>query len=114
MRRISVLLIALVVVRGSLMAQGRAKPRITGLYSNMAFTPSGDLGGVLFFVSYGADSFYVNFQMAEGTPDAPLLISVQVKDSTISFAFPAGTKYSEGLRTFTRDRQSFGDSRQVR
>ncbi len=100
MKSIPIVLAALVVSGASFTPPRATRPRITGLYSSMAFTPSGDLGGVQLFITY-ADSFYVHFQMAEGTPDAPMLMNLQVRDSTISFVFPSGTKYATGLRNFT-------------
>jgi hypothetical protein len=100
MRSIPVLLVALMISSGSSLARRSVRPQITGLYSNMAFTSSGDLGGVQLFVTRADTSFYVQFQMAEGDTDVPILMSLQVQDSTISFAFPTDTKYSTGLRNF--------------
>jgi len=81
---------------------GQQRPQIAGLFSNMGVgAESGDVGGVELFITYGRDGFYALFQMAEGIPDVPVLVKLEVRDSTVTFTFPADSRYHEGLRTFT-------------
>jgi hypothetical protein len=83
-------------------SQAQSRPRLTGTYSSMSLhAETGDLAGVEMAVYFSREGFHVVVQLAEGSPDAPLLLPLEVRDSTIRFAFPAESKYASGLKTFS-------------
>ena len=101
MRSAIIVCASLLVIGMSPPLQAQSRPQIIGIFSNMGIgAESGDVGGVELDVTYGKGSFYVLFQMAEGTPDVPILMTLDAKDSTVSFSFPEESKYFAGLRTF--------------
>ena len=77
------------------------RPRVTGLYSNMRMSAeTGDLGGEQLYITSSRSGFYALFQMAEGSPDVPVLVPLVVEGAIIKFEFPSDSKYARGLRSF--------------
>ena len=97
----SLVVAVLVTVLASPPSQAQSGPEVTGLFSNMGIGSStGDVGGVELYITWGRDSFCGLFQMAEGVPDVPVFVKLEVQDSTIRFSFPADSRYAAGLQTF--------------
>ena len=72
-----------------------AKPRITGIYSNMRYIEdAGDVVGMEIFIVAGGDGYYATVQIAEGEPAPPVVVKLEVKDSDIEFTLPAASGLS--------------------
>jgi len=85
----------------STVGAAQSRPRLTGTYTSMKVSSeTGDVGGVLLSVYYGRAGFHAVMQWAEGVPDAPVLLPLEVRDSTISFTFPPNSEYGTGLKSF--------------
>jgi len=70
---------------------GNAQIRITGIYSNMAYSAQeGDVLGTEVFVVNTNQGYYVVFQSGEGEPTVPVVVPAEVSGSSIHFALPPG------------------------
>jgi hypothetical protein len=67
----------------------RPTPQITGIYSNMRYVErAGDVVGMEIFIVGGVDSYYATVQIAEGAPEPPVVVKLEVKGSSIAFTLP--------------------------
>ncbi len=67
----------------------RATLQITGIYSNMRYVErAGDVVGMEIFIVGGVDSYYATVQIAEGAPNPPVVVKVEVRGSSIEFILP--------------------------
>lgn len=63
--------------------------QITGMYSDLYHVPeAGDVVGLEIFVVYGGDCYYATVQIAEGVPEPPVLVKLQITGSSIEFSLP--------------------------
>jgi hypothetical protein len=77
-----------------------ATPQITGIYSNMRYVErAGDVVGMEIFIVGGVASYYATVQIAEGTPEPPVVVKVEVKSSTIEFTLPTDSGVNRGRFT---------------
>jgi hypothetical protein len=66
-----------------------AKLQITGMYSSMRYVQeAGDVVGMEVFIVAGGDGYYATIQLAEGVPDPPVVVKLEVKGSGIEFTLP--------------------------
>ena len=78
----------------------RATPQITGIYSNMRYVErAGDVVGMEIFIVGGVDSYYATVQIAEGAPEPPVVVKVEVKGSIIEFTLPNNSGANPGRFT---------------
>ena len=78
----------------------RAIPQITGIYSNMRYVErAGDVIGMEIFIVGGVDSYYATVQIAEGAPEPPVVVKVEVKGSRIEFTLPNNSGVNLGRFT---------------
>jgi len=62
------------------MPQGQ--PRVTGFFSNMEYIKeAGDVVGLEVWIVYARGSYWATVQVAEGEPDPPEVVPVQVSGS---------------------------------
>ncbi len=83
--------------------QQKAKQRVqvTGIFSDLRYSnESGDVIGLEIFIVYAGD-YYATIQVAEGFPEPPFVVKLQVKDSSIEFTLPEKTGSLSGLGKFT-------------
>ena len=65
-----------------------ASVQITGIYSNMRYVEeAGDVVGIEIFIVDGGHGYYATVQIAEGAPEPPIVVKVEVKGSMIEFIF---------------------------
>jgi hypothetical protein len=101
--------VILICIVGSLLissaAAAKRKParlRVTGIYSNMNYVEeAGDVVGMEVFIVDGGDGYYATVQIAEGAPDPPVLVKVEVKGTAIEFTLPGEAGASLGKFTGT-------------
>jgi hypothetical protein len=78
----------------------RAIPQITGIYSNMRYVErAGDVVGMEIFIVGGVDCYYATVQIAEGAPEPPVVVKVEVKGSSIEFRLPNNSGVNLGRFT---------------
>jgi hypothetical protein len=66
-----------------------AKPKLTGIYSDMAYNAEGgDVLGDEAFIVFSAKGYYVVFQGGEGEPYPPVVVPAQVDGTSIRFTLP--------------------------
>jgi hypothetical protein len=72
----------------------RLKPKTTGVFSNMEYhKDSGDVSGIEVFIVNTKHGYMATVQIAEGEPDAPILVPVTQSGDSLSFEVPsAGAK----------------------
>jgi hypothetical protein len=76
--------VLLVLSIGSSSAQ--QGPKVTGFFTNMHYVPAGgDVVGTEVWIVYARDHFYAAVQDAEGGPDPPVVVAVEVSGSRIKF-----------------------------
>ncbi|MBS1767026.1 MAG: hypothetical protein JST05_06440 [Acidobacteria bacterium] len=65
-----------------------SKVDVKGLYSDMTYVEeAGDVVGMEVFIVYG-HGFYAMVQEAEGEPNSPVIVPVQVDGTSIRFTLP--------------------------
>ena len=70
-------------VSGSIAQQGPQVPRVTGFFSDMTYIrKAGDVVGTEVWIVYARGGYYASVQIAEGEPDPPYLVPVEVSGST--------------------------------
>lgn len=73
----------LVVVSSSIAQQRPQVPRVTGFFSDMSYIPeAGDVVGTEVWIVYARGGYYASVQIAEGEPDPPYLVPVEVTGLT--------------------------------
>jgi hypothetical protein len=78
----------------------RATPQITGIYSNLRYVRrAGDVVGMEIFIVGSVDSYYANVQIAEGAPEPPVVVKVDIKGSSIEFTLPDTSGVNRGRFT---------------
>ena len=96
MQSVRFLVGAVVVAAGALVAVGHtaraaAAPRVTGVYSSLAYNAEGsDLLGMELFVVAGPGGYYATVQCAGGEPARPVVVPVRVSGAQLAFTLPAG------------------------
>jgi hypothetical protein len=74
-----------------------ARIQIPGMYSNMYYVKeAGDVVGMEIFIVSGGDGYYATVQIAEGAPNPPVVVKVQVQGSNIEFTLPNSSGVSLG------------------
>jgi hypothetical protein len=62
-------------------------PRVTGFFSDMRYIEGpGDVLGTEVWIVYARGKFWATVQMAEGAPEPPVVVPVEVSGSTIKFS----------------------------
>ncbi len=88
---------AMCLVASLSIAASPAKPRVTGLFSNMHWVEeAGDVYGYEVLIVSTGDAYFATFQEAQGRPDRPVVVSVCVSGTSIEFEIPD----SDGPRKF--------------
>ncbi len=80
------LLLALVLlaISGS---DAQQPPRVTGFFTDMHYIPeTGDLLGDEVWIVYARGKFWATVQIAEGSPEPPVVVPVEVSGSTVKFS----------------------------
>jgi hypothetical protein len=73
----------LLVVSGSIAQQRPQVPHVTGFFSDMSYIPeAGDVVGTEVWIVYARGGYYASVQIAEGEPDPPYLVPVEVTGLT--------------------------------
>jgi hypothetical protein len=67
-------------------SSGQQQPKVTGFFTDMHYIPeAGDVVGTEVWIVYARDKFYATVQDAEGEPDPPVVVPVEVSGSRIKF-----------------------------
>lgn len=75
--------------------QTQKLPRITGTYSNMSYIQNaGDVIGYEIKIVFTGGRFQGALQIAEGVPGDLILVDIETKGSSITFAIPDGNTYA--------------------
>lgn len=74
-----------VVILAIATSSGQQQPRVTGFFTDMRGTPSGDVVGAEVWIVYARGKYYATVQDAAGEPDPPVIVPVEVSGSRISF-----------------------------
>jgi hypothetical protein len=70
-------------------------PKITGTYSNMSYIrEAGDVIGYEIKIVFTGGRFQGALQIAEGVPGDLILVDIEAKGSSITFAIPDGNPYA--------------------
>jgi len=72
----------LLAVSSSLAQQRPPTLRVTGFFSDMPGTPAGDVTGAEVWIVYAKGQYWATFQVADGEPDPPVLVPVEVQDAS--------------------------------
>jgi hypothetical protein len=81
---------------------GQQQPRVTGFFTDMRGTPSGDVAGTEVWIVYARGAFYATVQDAEGEPDPPVVVPIEVSGSRIKFTIRAADMALNYAGTVTR------------
>ena len=83
------MLVAVLLMVSVISTPAQQGVNMNGIFSDMRFVPqAGDVVGVEVFVMNGGD--YAVVQIAEGAPDAPVVVEPVVRGAEISFSVPFG------------------------
>jgi hypothetical protein len=84
--------VLLLLAVSALMAQ--KQPRVTGFFSNMQYAKeAGDVVGMEVWIVYARGSYWATVQVAQGEPEPPVVVPVQVSGSRVTFSLrEQGTK----------------------
>ena len=64
---------------------------VTGVFSNLRYNENGgDVLGLEVLLIYTKAGYMAVIQVAEGVPEVPVVVPVEVDGSQIAFSFPAG------------------------
>ena len=74
-----------VVMMAITSSSGQQQPRVTGFFTDMRGTPSGDVAGTEVWIVYARGNYYATVQDAAGEPDPPVIVPVDVAGSQIKF-----------------------------
>jgi hypothetical protein len=67
-------------------SSGQQKPTVTGFFTNMRYIPeAGDVLGDSVWIVYARGHFYAAIQDAEGEPDPPVVVPVEVSGLRVKF-----------------------------
>jgi hypothetical protein len=75
----------IVVLLAIASSSGQQQPRVTGFFTDMRGTPSGDVVGTEVWIVYARGKYYATVQDAAGEPDPPVIVPVEVRGSQIEF-----------------------------
>ncbi len=65
--------------------------RVTGVFTNLHYNEDGgDVVGLEVLLIYTRAGYMAVIQIAEGVPEVPVVVPVQLDGSQIAFSFPAG------------------------
>ena len=68
-------------------SSAQQRPHMTGFFTDMRYIPgTGDVLGTEIWITYARGRFWAAVQMAEGAPDPPVVVPVEVSGSTIKFS----------------------------
>jgi len=71
-------------------AQSARKARVTGFFTDMHYIEeAGDVLGTEVWIVYGGDGYWAIVQLAEGGPEPPIVVPVQVSGQHIKFSVNA-------------------------
>jgi hypothetical protein len=88
-------LLFLPFVGAGMFGQAVKPPRITGTYSNMSYIQeAGDVIGYEIKIVFTGGRFQGALQIAEGVPGDLILVDIEAKGSSITFAIPDGVPYA--------------------
>jgi hypothetical protein len=77
-------------------SDAQTRPHITGFFTNMQYIgDAGDVLGMEVWIVYARGSYWATVQLAEGEPEPPVVVLLQVSGQRISFALPAPMTGSE-------------------
>jgi len=84
------LILAFVVLSAFSTQRKPFKNQVTGIYSNMIYVEeAGDVVGMEIFVVASSGGYHAVVQIAEGAPEEPFVVNVEVKGSDIEFVAPS-------------------------
>lgn len=89
----------LAVLLGFLASEGTAqkKPHITGFFTNMEYLEeAGDVVGMEVWIVYGGGRYWATVQVAQGTPDPPIVVPATVNGPVVSFSVQESTFNTDG------------------
>ena len=67
-------------------SSAQRRPHVTGFFSDMQLIPEvGDVLGTEVWIVYARGGYWATVQMAEGAPDPPTVVPVEVSGSTVKF-----------------------------
>ena len=92
--RICACLLLLLAVFGS---RAQQQPRVTGFFSDMHYIrEAGDVIGTEVWIAYARGSYYAAVQSAEGEPDPPVVVPVEVSGARVKFTVRQPLVYGDG------------------
>ena len=81
--RISACALLLLIISGS---SAQQRPHVTGFFSDMHYiSDAGDVLGTEVWIVYARGGFWATVQMAEGAPDPPIVVPVEVSGTRVKF-----------------------------
>lgn len=70
-------------------ASAQTNPHVTGFFTNMKYVAdSGDVLGMEVWIVYARHGYWATVQLAEGFPEPPVVVRVEVSGPKISFDVP--------------------------
>lgn len=77
----------------------RKKAGVTGFYSNMQYIKeAGDVIGMEVWIVYARGNYWATVQLAQGAPDPPVVVPMQVSGQRVGFSIPEHLVGSDGRR----------------
>ncbi len=92
----SSVLACFVVMLAIASSSGQQQPRVTGFFTDMRGTPSGDVVGTEVWIVYARGKYYATVQDAAGEPDPPVIVPVEVRGSQIEFTTRRAMQSGDG------------------
>jgi hypothetical protein len=78
-------------------SSGQQQPKITGFFTDMHYIQeAGDVLGTEVWIVYARGKFYATVQDAEGEPDPPFVVPVEVSGSRIKFTIREPLVFGDG------------------
>jgi hypothetical protein len=67
-------------------SSAQQRPHVTGFFTDMHYIEgAGDVLGTEVWIVYARGGYWATVQMAEGSPDPPVVVPAQVSGSTVKF-----------------------------
>jgi hypothetical protein len=83
------MMLGLTITATAATATGVELPKLTGMFSDMAYNDEGgDLLGTEVFVTCAHDGYVVVYQSSEGEPTTPVVVPATISGTSIRFVVP--------------------------
>jgi len=92
--KVFVCILSLLSLSGS---QAQQQRRVTGFFTDMHYVPeAGDVIGTEVWIVYARGQYYATVQDAQGEPDPPVIVPVEVSGSKVKFSTRTPTMNGNG------------------